>query len=119
MHHQLKPLDFAEIWQVDTFQCQEMRHFRAECLSPHLNKFHNGYRYIHPFGVGVMALQSGNMWNNTRNLNENGGNNYFELGVSNPHFIPQDLVAIFHPELSPEHEFSFYLPIELKENADD
>ncbi len=58
------------------------------------------------------AAQNGSVWNNTLDLNENGGNNYFELGVTNPHLILQDLVAIFHPELLPDHEFNFYLPLE-------
>lgn len=57
------------------------------------------------------AAQNGNVWNNTLDLNENGGNNYFELGVTNPHLILQDLVAVFHPELLPDHAFNFYLPL--------
>lgn len=57
------------------------------------------------------ALQSGNIWNNNRDENANGGNNYFELGVGNPHLILQDLVAIFHADLLPEHEFAFYQPL--------
>lgn len=54
------------------------------------------------------AVQNGNVWNNSLDVNENGGNNYWELGVTNPHLILQDLVAIFHPELLPAHEFRFY-----------
>ncbi|MEL7435539.1 MAG: ABC transporter substrate-binding protein [Chloroflexota bacterium] len=57
------------------------------------------------------AVQNGNVWNNSLDINENGGNNYFELGVTNPHLILQDLVAIFHPELLPDHEFTFYQPL--------
>ncbi|MGQ9887195.1 MAG: ABC transporter substrate-binding protein [Aggregatilineales bacterium] len=58
------------------------------------------------------AVKNGNVWNNARDVNENGGNNYFELGVTNPHLILQDLVAIFHPNLLPDHEFNFYLRLE-------
>ncbi|NJL57314.1 ABC transporter substrate-binding protein [bacterium] len=58
------------------------------------------------------AVQNGNVWNNSLDVNENGGNNYFELGVTNPHLILQDLVAIFHPDLLPDHEFNFYLRLE-------
>ena len=61
------------------------------------------------------AFQAGNVWNNNRDENENGGNNYFELGVTNPHLILLDLVAIFHPELLPEHEFTFYQQLESVE----
>ncbi|MEL6525076.1 MAG: ABC transporter substrate-binding protein [Chloroflexota bacterium] len=57
------------------------------------------------------AAQNGNVWNNSLDVNENGGNNYFELGVTNPHLILQDLVAIFHPELVPDHEFTFFEPL--------
>jgi iron complex transport system substrate-binding protein len=54
------------------------------------------------------AFQNGNVWNNNRDQNSNGGNNYYELGVTNPHLILQDLVAMFYPELLPDHEFTFY-----------
>ncbi|MEM9954836.1 MAG: ABC transporter substrate-binding protein [Chloroflexota bacterium] len=57
------------------------------------------------------AIETENIWNNTLDINQNGGNNYFELGVTNPHLILQDLVAIFHPELMPDHEFTFYMPL--------
>lgn len=58
------------------------------------------------------AVQTGNVWNNTLDINENGGNNYWELGVTNPHLILQDLVAIFYPELLSDHAFNFYLRLE-------
>ena len=54
------------------------------------------------------AFQSGDIWNNNRDENANGGNNYYEWGVTNPHLALADLVAIFHPGLMPEHEFAFY-----------
>jgi iron complex transport system substrate-binding protein len=54
---------------------------------------------------------TGNVWNNNLDVNANGGNNYFEMGVTNPHLILQDLVAIFHPELLPDHDFNFYRPL--------
>ncbi len=57
------------------------------------------------------ALQNGTVWNNNLDVNENGGNNYFELGVTNPHLILADLVAIFHPALVPGHEFTFFRPL--------
>lgn len=54
------------------------------------------------------AFEAGNVWNNNRDQNANGGNNYYELGVTNPHLILQDLVAMFYPDLMPNHEFTFY-----------
>lgn len=58
------------------------------------------------------AVKNSNIWNNTLDVNENGGNNYYELGVTNPHLILQDLVAIFHPDLLPDHKFNFFLQLE-------
>ncbi|MCS6837196.1 MAG: ABC transporter substrate-binding protein [Anaerolineae bacterium] len=60
------------------------------------------------------AVKEGNVWNNSLDVNENGGNNYFEKGVTNPHLILRDLVAIFHPQLLPDHQFNFYLRLEPK-----
>ena len=54
------------------------------------------------------AFQSSDMWNNNRDVNPNGGNNYYELGVTNPQLVLADLLAIFHPQLLPDHEFTFY-----------
>ncbi|MFP4323357.1 MAG: ABC transporter substrate-binding protein [Anaerolineales bacterium] len=66
---------------------------------------------IDPRYEDFAAVQNGNVWNNSLDVNDNGGNNYFELGVSNPQLILQDLVAIFHPDLLPDHEFSFFEPL--------
>ncbi|MCY4464988.1 MAG: ABC transporter substrate-binding protein [Chloroflexi bacterium] len=54
------------------------------------------------------AFQSGAIWNNNRDENPNGGNNYYEWGIINPHLVLADLLAIFHPQLLPDHEFTFY-----------
>lgn len=62
------------------------------------------------------AVQNGEVWNNDLDVNENGGNNYFELGVIAPHLVLQDLVAIFHPELLPDHEFTFFRRLEAAES---
>lgn len=45
-------------------------------------------------------------------LNENGGNDYWESGVTNPHLVLADLIKIFHPELLPDHELYFYQKLE-------
>lgn len=54
------------------------------------------------------AVQEGNLWNNDLDVNSNGGYNYFELGVTNPDLILEDLVAIFYPDLLPDHDFNFF-----------
>ena len=67
---------------------------------------------VDPRYADFMAFESGNVWNNNLDVNEFGGQNYFELGVTNPHLILRDLVAIFHPDLLPDHEFVFYRRLE-------
>ncbi|MGK7950005.1 MAG: ABC transporter substrate-binding protein [Xenococcaceae cyanobacterium] len=54
------------------------------------------------------AVQKGNVYNNNARLNENGGNDYWEGGISNPDLILADLIQIFHPELLPSHQLLFY-----------
>lgn len=41
-------------------------------------------------------------------IGPNGGNLYFEEGAANPHLVLADLIAIFHPDLLPEHEMIYY-----------
>lgn len=82
----------ADVWVTNAFALNTL----AELLA-------QDERYI-----DLNAMQSGNVWNDNLDVNENGGNNYYELGVTNPHLILLDLVAIFHPDLLPDHEFLFY-----------
>jgi len=82
----------ADIWSLDAFGIDSLDALYAE-----------DSRYA-DFG----AVASGNVWNNNLDVNENGGNNYYELGVTRPDLVLRDLVAIFHPELLPDHEFVFY-----------
>ena len=82
----------ADIWLVDTFAVNT-----ADDLLALDSRF-----------ADFAAFQSGAIWNNNRDVNPNGGNNYYELGVTNPHLVLADLLAIFHPQLLPDHEFTFY-----------
>ena len=54
------------------------------------------------------AVKKGNVYNNNARLNESGGNDYWEGGISNPDVILTDLIKIFHPELLPNHQLFFY-----------
>jgi iron complex transport system substrate-binding protein len=54
------------------------------------------------------AFQNGNIWNNNLRLNENFGNDYFESGAAHPNWILADMIAIFHPELLPDHKFYYH-----------
>jgi iron complex transport system substrate-binding protein len=55
-----------------------------------------------------VAIDNGNVWNNNLRVNENGGNDYWESGVTHPHLLLADLIAIFHPELLPDHELIYF-----------
>lgn len=58
------------------------------------------------------AFQNGQVYNNNKRLNANGGNDYWETGVTNPDLVLADLIAIFHPDLLPGHELFFYRRLE-------
>jgi iron complex transport system substrate-binding protein len=54
------------------------------------------------------AYREGNVYNHSKRMNQTGGDDYWETGIANPHRILADLVAIFHPELLPDHELIWY-----------
>lgn len=51
---------------------------------------------------------NGQIYNSNARVNEFGGNDYWETGVTNPDLILADLIAIFHPDLLPDHELVFF-----------
>jgi len=57
------------------------------------------------------AFQSGATYNTDGRANANGGNDYFENGVNEPDVVLADLIAIFHPELLPDHEWVYFRQI--------
>ncbi|MBK8021013.1 MAG: ABC transporter substrate-binding protein [Chloroflexi bacterium] len=61
-----------------------------------------------PRFASFTAYENGNIWNNNLRTNANGGSDYFETGAAHPDLILADLIAIFHPDLLPDHEFTFY-----------
>jgi iron complex transport system substrate-binding protein len=58
------------------------------------------------------AVKKGNIFNNNKKVNENGGIEYWELGVARPDIVLKDLVKIFHPTLLPDYEPYFYKKLE-------
>ncbi|MEB3314427.1 MAG: ABC transporter substrate-binding protein [Cyanobacteriota bacterium] len=58
-----------------------------------------------------LALQAGRVFNNNARLNPTGGNDYWEGGLINPHWVLADLIKIFHPDLLPHHNFIYYQPL--------
>lgn len=54
------------------------------------------------------AAQTGQVFNNTRQVGANGGNNIWERGIVRPDEVLADMIHIFHPELLPMHELIYY-----------
>lgn len=61
-----------------------------------------------PRFADLTAYKSGTIWAPSKQVNPAGGNNVFELGVLRPDLVVGDLIAITHPELEPDHKFTFY-----------
>lgn len=58
------------------------------------------------------AFQEGNVYTFNRRMSDNGGNDYWETGMTRPDIILKDVVKIFHPELLPEHELYYYIKLQ-------
>jgi iron complex transport system substrate-binding protein len=54
------------------------------------------------------CYKNGNLFNNTRRKNTNGGNDYWEGGTINPDIILCDIASILHPGLFPGWELFYY-----------
>ncbi len=54
------------------------------------------------------AFNTGNVWATLKVLTSSGGNGYWEYVGARPDLVLGDLIAIFHPSLEPNHQFSFY-----------
>lgn len=53
-------------------------------------------------------FQNGKVWNNNKQQNANGGNDYYESAVAHPDVVLADLISIFHPEILPDHETVYF-----------
>jgi iron complex transport system substrate-binding protein len=54
------------------------------------------------------VLGSGRIYNNNARVNEAGGNDYWESATLRADLVLADLIAIFHPELLPDHSLYYY-----------
>jgi iron complex transport system substrate-binding protein len=64
---------------------------------------------IDPRFAELPCFKKGNIYNNTKRLNETGGNDYWESGSVHPHLILKDLATLMHPELfGDDDELYFY-----------
>ncbi|MCW5717019.1 MAG: ABC transporter substrate-binding protein [Bauldia sp.] len=62
--------------------------------------------------AALPASQSGQVWVYDRMSTASGALGYWELGVMRPDLILLDMLAIFHPDLVPDHDLVFYRSIE-------
>lgn len=56
----------------------------------------------------LKPVRNGNVWNGVLRDDPKHGNDYWQTGVVRPDLVLADLSAILHPELSPNHTFTFY-----------
>lgn len=61
----------------------------------------------HRFDV-FEAFKNKKVYNQNKRLSTVGGNDYWESAVVKPDVILADLIAIFHPQLLPDHELFYY-----------
>ena len=54
------------------------------------------------------AFKKGQISNANARLTEHGGNDYFEMGLIEPHLILADMIKIFHPELLPDYKLKYH-----------
>ncbi|MEM6629311.1 MAG: ABC transporter substrate-binding protein [Bacteroidota bacterium] len=54
------------------------------------------------------AFKQGNVYTFNKRMSENGGNDYWESGMTRPDLILKDVIKIFHPELLPNHQLHYY-----------
>ncbi len=54
------------------------------------------------------AFTKNKLYNNNKTQNNKGFSNYWELGISNPHLVLNDLMAILHPQLFKNYTFNYY-----------
>ena len=56
----------------------------------------------------LKSFGEGTVFNNNARTVIDGGNDFFESSVVNPHIVLKDLIKIFHPNVLPEHEMYYY-----------
>lgn len=57
------------------------------------------------------CFKNGNLFNNNKRINSNGGNDYWESAPLHPHRLLNDIAIILHPELFRDEELFYYRKI--------
>ena len=64
-----------------------------------------------PRYVAFKAYRQGQVWTYERRQQASGANDYWSRGATHPDLLLADLIRIFHPQLTPEHAFQWYMPV--------
>lgn len=62
----------------------------------------------YPKFAGVRCVQNGEVYNCNKQMNQSGGNDYWESGVVRPDVVLHDLIAIMHPEVLADDDRELY-----------
>lgn len=62
--------------------------------------------------TSIKAFKEKKVFNNNKRIIKNGGNDYWESGVVSPDKILNDLILIFHPNISKENDYFYYQNLE-------
>ncbi len=54
------------------------------------------------------SVKNSNIYSNTNKIDNKGGNDYWETGITNPDLILKDLIKILHPDILPNYKLTFY-----------
>ncbi|SDL78631.1 ABC transporter substrate-binding protein [Pedobacter antarcticus] len=57
------------------------------------------------------SFRQNKIYNNNKRSTVSGTNDYWESGTVNPQLVLADMIAIFHPELLPQHELYYFKPV--------
>ncbi len=58
------------------------------------------------------SVKNGKVFTYSNTIGETGGVLYYELAPNRPDLVLKDLISIFHPELLPNYEATFFKPLE-------
>jgi iron complex transport system substrate-binding protein len=63
---------------------------------------------VDPRFAQLKAFRDSSIYNNNNQVNDRGGNAYFEKGVVEPDIILSDIISVIHPHLLPSYRMKYY-----------
>jgi iron complex transport system substrate-binding protein len=73
-------------------------------------------RSADPRHAALAAFKNRRIYNNNARLNEHGSSDYWESAAANPDRVLADLIRIFHPDLLPDHQLTWYHKLEFSDD---